>query len=200
MCSSTTWVLATTTRISVGTNGTQGNGASEAPTISADGRWVAFDSWASNLVLGDTNGDADVFIYDRQAGTTTRVSVGSGGTQANDASGASAMSADGRWVAFRSVANNLGPGDTNVWSDVFVHDRQTGTTTRVSVGPGGLQPNGFSDFPVISADGRWVGFESFANNLVANDTNDTADVFVPIARRARQLSSAWEPVVRKAMV
>jgi Putative binding domain, N-terminal/WD40-like Beta Propeller Repeat len=171
-------VLATTTRVSVGTSGAQGNGASEAPTISADGRWVAFDSWASNLVLGDTNGDPDVFIYDRQAGTTTRVSVGSGGTQANDATGASAMSADGRWVAFRSVANNLVPGDTNFWSDVFVHDRQTGTTTRVSVGPGGLQPNGFSDFPVISADGRWVGFESFAHNLVANDTNDTADVFV----------------------
>ena len=112
------------------------------PAISADGRFVAFRSDATNLVPGDTNGATDVFVRDRQTGTTRRVSVGPGGAQGNGGSFMPAISADGRFVAFESSATNLVPGDTNDMEDMFVHDRQTGTTRRVSVGPGGVQGNG----------------------------------------------------------
>ncbi|HUE85229.1 MAG TPA: hypothetical protein VMO26_04055, partial [Vicinamibacterales bacterium] len=112
----------TTTRVSVGSDGTPGNGNSSVPAISADGRWVAFESWASNLVAGDTNGFSDIFAHDRQTGTTTRVSVGPGGVQGDGLSYRSAISADGRWVAFDSGSSNLVPDDTNFLGDVFVHD------------------------------------------------------------------------------
>ena len=168
----------TTTRVSVGAGGLQGNDRSGQPAISADGRWVAFSSGASNLVAGDTNGETDVFVHDRQTGTTTRTSVAAGGVQGNGPSYASAISADGRWVAFSSGASNLVAGDTNGTGDAFVYDQQTGTTTRVSLGPGGAQGNGGSGASGISADGRWVAFSSAASNLVASDTNGTGDVFV----------------------
>ncbi|MBL8135577.1 MAG: PD40 domain-containing protein [Acidobacteria bacterium] len=159
---------ATTTRLSVGPGGVQGNGRSSDPVISADGRWVAFGSYASNLVAGDPNGNyPDVFIQDQQTGTTTRVAAGAG----------PAISPDGRWVAFVSAASDLVPGDTNDRSDVFVHDRQQGTTTRVSLGTGGVQANDHSGNTVISANGRWVAFESMASNLVVGDTNGGADAF-----------------------
>jgi len=167
-----------TTRVSVGPAGAQGNYASHLPAISADGRWVAFQSDADNLVVGDTNYERDVFVHDRQTGTTARVSVASGGAQANGSSFTPAISADGRWVTFESVASNLVAGDTNGAPDVFVHDRLTGTTTRVSLGPGGLEANGFSEYSAISADGRWVTFASGASNLVVGDTNGRADAFV----------------------
>ena len=128
------------------------------PAISADGRFVAFSSDATNLVPGDTNGTADVFVRDRQTGTTRRVSVGSGGAQGNGLSVDPAISADGRFVAFASDATNLVPGDTNGADDVFVRDRQTGTTRRVSVGSGGAQGDRVSFDPAISADGRFVAF------------------------------------------
>ncbi|HUE85965.1 MAG TPA: hypothetical protein VMO26_07780 [Vicinamibacterales bacterium] len=168
----------TTTRVSIDPGGSQGNGASESPVISADGRWIAFASAASNLVPDDTNGRRDVFVHDRQTGTTTRVSLASGGVQANHDSSEPAVSADGRWVAFFSLASNLVTGDTNGFGDVFVHDRQGGTTTRVSVASGGLQGNGASYTPAISADGRWVGFLSYATNLVPGDTNRRDDAFL----------------------
>ena len=110
--------------------------------ISADGRFVAFSSYASNLVPGDTNGWYDVFIHDRQTGRTQRVSVSSGGAQGNGNSNSPGISADGRFFAFASAAGNLVPGDTNNLADVFVHDRQTGETQRVSVSSGGAQGNG----------------------------------------------------------
>jgi len=169
---------AVTRRVSVGPAGAQGNAASHLPAISADGRWVAFQSDASNLVVGDTNFERDVFVHDQQTQTTTRVSLGPGGAEGNASSLTPALSADGRWVTFESVATNLVAGDTNGAPDVFVHDRQTGTTTRVSVGPGGLEANGFSEYSTISADGRWVTFHSGAGNLVAGDTNGRADAFV----------------------
>ena len=167
-----------TTRVSVASDGTQANGGSFTPSISADGRYVAFASSAVNLVSGDTNGVQDIFVHDRQTGQTTRVSVASGGAQANGPSFDPSISADGRYVAFASLATNLVSGDTNNKQDIFVHDRQTGQTTRVSVATGGGQANGNSSNPSISADGRYIAFDSDASNLVSGDTNNTGDIFV----------------------
>ena len=179
---------AITIRISVASDGTQGNGRSEQPSISSDGRYVAFHSETSNLVPGDTNGWSDVFVYDSQTGQTSRVSVASDGTQGNWNSYDPSISADGRYVAFASEASNLVPDDTNTCSpiftspgscpDVFVHDRQTGQTSRVSVASNGAQGGGISRFPSISADGRYVAFDSRAYNLVTGDTNSAWDIFV----------------------
>ena len=149
----------------------------QSPALSADGRFVAFSSDAANLVPGDTNGELDVFVHDRETGKTRRVSRGSGGRQSNGASFRPALSADGRWVAFVSEATNLVPGDTNNMTDVFAYDRRTQTTRRVSVGPGGVQATGVSGSPALSANGRWIGFNSEADNLVPND-NNASDVFV----------------------
>src|SRR5205823_2841891 len=173
----------TTVRVSVASGGTEGDDASLGSALSADGRFVAFDSAATDLVAGDTNGATDVFVHDRQTGMTERVSVASDGTQANNVSSYPALSADGRFVAFQSDATNLVAGDTNGATDVFVHDRQTGATERVSVASGGgTQGNrnsgGFFAFPALSADGRLVAFQSAATNLVADDTNGATDVFV----------------------
>ena len=176
-----------TRRVSLGPGGGQGNGSSGGSALSADGRFVAFQSDASNLVPGDTNGAADVFVRDRQTGTTRRVSLGPGGAQAGGDNCCSpvALSADGRFIAFESKAANLVPGDTNLAADVFVRDRQTGMTRRVSPGPGGGQGDGSSAQPALSADGRFVAFYSEAANLVPGDTNGAADVFV----RDRQIGT-----------
>jgi hypothetical protein len=179
----------TTTRVSVASDATEGNADSNfvgAPQFSADGRFVAFESFASNLVPGDTNGTLDVFVKDRTTGQTSRVSLASDGTEANDQSYYPAISADGRFVAFLSSASNLVAGDTNTCgsvipgscADIFVRDRQAGTTTRVSVASDGSQSDGGSESPAISADGRFVSFESFATNLVSGDSNGAFDVFV----------------------
>lgn len=171
-----------TTRVSISSTGAQGNGSSGVPRLSADGRFVAFGSGASNLVLGDTNGQADVFVHDRQTGETTRVSVSSTGAQGNGTSGfqfgANSISTDGRFVAYFSYASTLVAGDTNGTADCFVHDRQTGQTTRVSVSSAGAQGNDHSFDPSVSSDGRFVAFWSWASNLVAGDTNGGADAFV----------------------
>jgi len=164
-------VTGATTMVSVTPGGTDGNDDSDTPAISADGRYVAFVSWASNLVAGDTNWQSDVFVRDRVTGATTRVSVASDGTQANGLNRTPMISADGRYVAFPSEASNLVAGDTNGKPDVFVRDRVTGATTRVSVTNAGSQANGNSGRPAINADGRYVAFESDASNLVAGDTN-----------------------------
>lgn len=167
-----------TARISISSAGVQGNDYSELPAVSADGRYVAFHSLASTLVPGDTNDTLDVFVHDRETGTTERVSVASDGTQGNGLSRYAAISADGRYVAFGSDATNLVPGDTNAASDVFVRDRLAGTTERVSLSAVGTQGNMGSTRPSMSADGRYVAFESFADNLVPGDFNGDLDVFV----------------------
>jgi Tol biopolymer transport system component len=172
--------------ISVISSGSQaghsGNGPSAGPAISADGCLVAFYSDASNLVSGDTNGFRDVFVRDRCAGTTERVSVSTGGEQANRPSQAAgfsvAISADGRFVAFSSDASNLDEGDDNNTTDIFVRDREAGTTTRISKNQAGDSANGPSQFPGVSGDGRFVVFQSAASNLVDNDTNGRTDIFV----------------------
>ncbi len=167
-----------TTRVSVDSRGRQANGASSAPSLSADGRFVGFGSYGSNLVDGDTNQEIDVFVHDRQTGETTRVSVDSRGRQANGGSGIAALSADSRWVTFHSFASNLVDGDTNGTLDIFVHDRMTGATTRASRTENGGETNGPSRDPTISADARFVAFESLASNLVSRDDNGIVDVFV----------------------
>jgi hypothetical protein len=168
----------TTERVSVSSSGEQGNLGSYTRSIGADGRFVAFDSYASNLVPGDTNGREDAFVRDRLTGTTERISLSSSGAQGNNGSGSSHISADGRFVAFQSYASNLVPGDTNASADVFVRDRQLRTTERVSVSSFGEQGNDDSSWPSISADGRFVAFNSDAWDLVPDDTNDDRDVFV----------------------
>src|SRR5262245_15872983 len=129
----------TTTRVSVATGGTQANGhcGRRGLSISADGRYVAFESEASNLVVGDTNALFDIFVHDGQSGTTERVSVDSGGSQASNYSLSPSISADGRYTAYSSYADNLVGLDTNLASDIFVRDRQSGTTELVSVDSGG---------------------------------------------------------------
>jgi Tol biopolymer transport system component len=170
--------LGTTERVSLSSTGVEGNAASTASAISPDGRFVVFQSTASNLVPGDTNGARDIFVRDRLEGATERVSVSSSGGQANGASGQPTASADGRFLAFSSSASNLTSGDTNAVGDVFVHDRELGTTERVSVSSGENQGNKPSAEPSTSADGRFVSFQTDASNLVAGDTNGKSDVFV----------------------
>jgi hypothetical protein len=165
-------------RVSVASNGTQANGDSDIPSISADGRYVAYESFATNLVPGYTNTFVNVYVRDRQMGTTEIVSVDPMGNQANSSSGSPSISSDGRFVAFWSNASNLVAVDTNGQRDVFVHDRQTGVTEMVSVATGGAQANDNSDYPSISGDGRYVSFETAATNLVAGDVNGFKDVFV----------------------
>jgi Tol biopolymer transport system component len=165
-------------RVSVTGDGSEANGLSGHPALSGDGRYVAFSSYASNLVPGDHNGTGDVFVRDRLMGTIERVSVAGDGGQANDLSEEPAISGDGRYVAFGSHATNLVPGDTNWSYDVFVRDRLAGTTERVSVAGDGGDANGASGEAALSGDGRYVAFSSYASNLVPGDTNNNLDVFV----------------------
>ncbi|MBL8777989.1 MAG: PD40 domain-containing protein [Acidimicrobiales bacterium] len=155
-----------------------GNGRSSNAQVSADGRYVVFESESSNLVTDDTNGTGDVFVRDLVAQETTRVSVNGAGGQGNGHSGYPAISADGRHVAFRSAASNLVVDDTNAAFDVFVRNLATGATRRISTDAAGVEGNGVSESPVMSADGRAVAFTSDATNLVPDDTNATTDVFL----------------------
>jgi hypothetical protein len=164
--------------VSVSSTSQLGNADSGVARTSADGRFVAFRSEASNLVAGDTNGGADIFVRDRERRTTIRVSVDSSGGEANGTSFMGAISADGRFVAFGSHATNLVPDDRDFESDVFVHDLVTGATELASVNSAEEQQNGTSAGMDISADGRYVAFASAASNLVPGDTNNQTDAFV----------------------
>ena len=168
----------TTTRVSVTNGGAQANGASLGASLSDDGRYVVFVSEATNLVSGDTSTRRDVFVRDRQLGVNERVSVGTGGVEASASSREPSISNDGNIVQFSSNATNLVTGDTNGETDVFVHNRLTNTTTRVSVTTGGAQATGGdSDNGVLSADGRYVVYKSTATNLITTDTNNLSDVY-----------------------
>jgi Tol biopolymer transport system component len=200
-----------TTRVNISSNGAQANGETAAGaegirtwTVSNDGRYVVFDSVATNLVPNDNNNADDVFVRDTKLGTTTRVDVSTAGAEAdrgttgredpsaqvssvltqifvtpiNQTTTSYSATPDGRFVAFSSDSTNLVPGDTNETTDVFVRDLATGTTTRVSNSSAGAQGDGASNGPVISADARVVAFVSTATNLAPNDTNGTTDVFV----------------------
>lgn len=169
----------TTTLISRTASGAAGNGASARPTISGDGRYIAYDSLASNLVTGDTNGVMDVFVFDRVLGTTTRASVAPSGAQVGGASSAPAISENGKVVAFWSIAFELIEDDANGVGDIFARDLTTQSTTRVSVTHLGGEADlaSYSEL-AISGDGRYVAFLSSATNLVPGDTNQKNDMFV----------------------
>jgi Tol biopolymer transport system component len=175
------------TQVSTASDGTPADGDSSGPSISADGRFVAFLSSATNLVPSDTNGKADVFVKDRVSGATTRVSVTTSGQQNTEHSAGVRISANGRFVMF-STLGVLVPEDTSncaisplpvaPCADIYVHDRETGATTLATVSSAGVQANKASVPVDISADGRFVLFGSVATNLVPNDTNDGNDLFL----------------------
>lgn len=167
-----------TTQVSIPYDGSQANHESRYQSISSDGRFIAFQSRATNLVFSDTNGNWDVFIRDLQTNETTRVSLGSLGVQANGACGGPSISSDGRLIAFESSATNLVDNDTNGFIDVFVRDLLTNETTIVSISSSGIQGNNISLYSSISGNGRYVAFISDASNLVQGDTNGRPDVFV----------------------
>src|SRR5438477_2219980 len=171
--------------VSVNRDGTRsGNGASLAASISADGRFVAFESSAGDLVANDTNNPAGVFVRDLVAGTHTLVSVALGGVSpGNQASSWPVMTPDGHFVLFESRASNLALNDLNNASDLFVRDLVSGVTTLVTrdrFGSASALGGGpvFADTARISDDGRWVAFSSSATNLIANDNNQRTDVFL----------------------
>ena len=158
--------------------GVTGNGDSNNPSISANGRYIAFDSNASDLTAHDTNNNRDVFVYDRVTHKTRLVSRSGSGVQGNSGSEGPSISPDGRYVAFSSGASNLIGADTNNVYDVFVHDRVTHKTRLVSRSSSGVHGNAASYNPSVSANGRLVAFDSSANNLIAQDSNGFSDVFV----------------------
>ncbi len=182
--------------ISSNAEGVPGNGDSKQPSFSADGRYVAFTSEASNLVQGDdnicTDGESewncsDVFVKDLRTGEVERVSTASDGTQGDWFSHQPSISGDGRYVAFTSYASNLVFDDADTCgsaesprncADIFIKDRQTGRTWRASVTPEGVQGNGDSTEPAISTDGNYVTFTSDADNLGVNDNNGVSDIFI----------------------
>jgi len=177
-----------TTLLSASSLGGPANSFSSNAELSEDGRFVVFQSDASNLIAGDANTFADVFfvdrdpdengIYDEGNLALIRVSETAGGVGGNSPSTSPSLSADGRWVSYTSLANNLTPGDTNGVGDVFTWDRLTGTTVRQSLAPGGVQGNGPSGPGQLSSNGRFLAYSSLATNLVASDINGVRDAFL----------------------
>jgi hypothetical protein len=167
-------------RINLGPGNIQGLGGATTtlPTVSDDGNVIAYSSNQNNLVAGDSNNAADIFVRDRAGATTARVSVDSAGAQANSASGFPVVSANGRFVVFTSLATNLVAGDSNGFQDVFRHDRQSGQTELISQSSAGAGANGNSFTSAISADGSVIAFASAASNLVSGDNNARTDIFV----------------------
>lgn len=171
----------------------QADANSSFPSISADGRYIAFRSDATNLVSGTTNGAAGIYVKDRQTGSTIRVSVNNDGSQSSRDAVNPVISANGRMIAFESSADNLVPGTaankctpisgtSSNCQDVFVRDLDSGTTSLVSAGSGGVRGNQDSGSPVISTDGRFVAFRSAASDLDPEDTNEKADIFLKDTR------------------
>jgi len=167
-------------RVDVSTSGAIADGVSARPSISSDGRYVAFESKAANLVSDDLNDATDIFVRDRVEGKTIRISISSEGSEANGESRHPPLSANGRYVAFESAADNLVPGDNNGRADIFVHDTISGQTARVNLCPCGNEANGTSTEPRISGDGRFVAYASDATNLLPlpEDANCAPDIFV----------------------
>ena len=186
-------LTGTTERVSVSTAGVQGDGASALPSISGDGRYVAFESDATNLVAGDTNGWTDVFVRDRIAGTTELVSLSSAGAQANCQSSRPSINADGRFVAFTSCTTNWIPGKVQALNDIFVRDRLLGTTEWVNPPLLVANNNHHSGTSSISDDGRYVTYASLANTLAVTsfDTLYTSQIYT---RDRQTATTEWTSV------
>jgi Tol biopolymer transport system component len=189
----------TTDRIDVSSTGEQANssfGFQVSASISRDGRYVAFVHGASNLVPNDNNGVADVFVHDRQTGNTERASVDSSGLEGNGESVNAWVSDQGLHIFFASMATNLVSGDTNGGYDIFVHNRPSGMTERISVSSSGQEANaGTGGFLCISEDGRFVAFMSGSSNLVPGDTNGIEDTFLFDRFGGTHFTSACDPGV-----
>lgn len=185
----------TTIRPSIASDGTQGNQTSSGGSISSDGRFVAFDSRASNLVPTDANAAVDVFLRDTQNSLTSLVSVSTAGTQAVVQSGNGLITPSGQFVTFDSADATLVANDTNAVSDIFLRDLVASTTSLVSLSSTGAPGDGASDQGTISDDGRYVAFRSASTNLVAGDGNAATDVFMrgPLIDTPGQLSVTTEP-------
>jgi Ca2+-binding RTX toxin-like protein len=166
------------TLVSSSSTGMQANAYSDTAVFTPDGTKVAFESAASNLVAGDTNGITDIFIKDLSSGAVTRLSTSSDGSQADGDSYGQVFSPDGSKMLFISSASNLVAGDSNGIYDIFIKDLITGVVTRVSTDSSGLQANGESTYASFTPDGSKVIFQSLASNLVAGDTNAHYDVFI----------------------
>ena len=171
-------LLGTTTRVSEAWSGGDATGESLYPSISEDGRWIAFSSDAPDLVDDDTNAAQDVFVFDRQSGLVSRVSMGWDGSEGNGDSRTPSISGDGRLVAFRSGATNIVPGSMTVSKSIYVCDRQTGDNELVSERWDGSQESGGSYYPYIAANGRHVAFISNSTDLVSFDDNGVNDSFI----------------------
>ena len=184
-----------TRRISVASDGSQANGTSYVSAISADGRYVAFESSSTNLVAGDVNGAWDIFVHDQQTGVTELVSRTWYGSLANADSFVPSISADGRYVAFYSNASNLVLGDTNNFADVFRYDRLLRTTVRVSLGDWLQQGDNHSQCSTISRDGQVIAFYSYAENLLAGDSNQVEDVYLRDFSRPAPNYQMFFPVI-----
>ncbi|MGZ8136016.1 MAG: hypothetical protein ACXW1W_02190 [Methylococcaceae bacterium] len=179
-------VVGATQRVSISSSGEQGIYISHQASISDNGRFIVFLSSNTNFVTGDNNEKTDIFVHDRVLGATTLASLSSDGLQGNDHSSGPTISADGRFVGFTSIASNFVDEDTNGLVDVFIHNRISGKTTRINVDSQGNQQLGnfHAGSSAISADGRFVGFNTGDSNLVAGDSNGNGDIFV----RDRQLN------------
>jgi Tol biopolymer transport system component len=181
--------------VSTNAAGVQSDKSSTSPSISADGRWVSFDTKATNFNTNDSGGDLDVYVKDLDTGAIDQASVRSGGGQASGTNGSTAVgadstiSADGRFVAFWSDASTLVDGDTNgdacaadkrPCSDVFVRDRVANTTTRMT-STNGVQGDEESFSPALSMDGRFVAFDSRAASLdPTGGSAGSQDIFVHV--------------------
>ncbi len=184
-----------TQRVSITTGGTEANAPCTSPVVSADGSWVCFASLANNLVASDANQVGDVFAWSRADGSIRLISLNSSGGQGSGSSGVSAVSRDGRFVAFESLASNLVAGDSNGARDIFLRDRDpdldgyfddlNSTTIRVSVSSSGLQANADCNTPDISDDGLVIAFQSAASNLTAGATNGIAQIFARVRSSSR---------------
>lgn len=178
-------VAGTVRRASVGLNGADPDAGSYYGEVSNDGRFVAFASEATNLVSGDTNGGYDVFLRDTTLNTTQRINVQPNGSESPAGADMPQISSDGRYVVYLSYADDLVPGDLNTFQDVFVRDRQLGTTTRVNVGVGGVEADADSYYWMrASPDTRWIVYASWASNLAPGATG-----FMEILRIDRQTGS-----------
>ena len=167
-------IAKTTQLVSIAGDGTQANGLSSFSAINDDGKYVAYESTATNLVSGDTNGLSDIFLFDSTSQKTNRINVAANGTQANSISTLGSISDDGNYISFTSEASNLVANDTNgKKSDVFIYDRQKNTVELITTGGNNNSTSG-----LISGNGSFIVYESEADNLVTGDTNGKKDIFI----------------------